>query len=85
MIGSRLDIITIHEFDDGYDDDEWTTAWNKCINLRELYVHHCTAESVKTIFATRKESLTVVSLSFDPSTDEEDVKKAMGYCAKGTK
>lgn len=64
---------------------EWTNEWNKCINLRSIIIRESSAEYVEVIFSTLKDKLKVLRLCTDDEAGEEDMKKLMDVCARGTK
>ena len=63
LIGSRLKAISIYGCHSS-NWDEWTKAWNECINLQELYNYQCNVMEAKAMFSTPKPHLTVMHLRF---------------------
>lgn len=63
-IGRRLEAVTMFGYFNDGDYGEWTSGWNKCINLRELYFNSCAINEAEAIFSTRKKHLTVLRLGF---------------------
>lgn len=79
-IGHRLEVIFIFELLYSKNLVEWTKAWGKCKNLRELYIVGCNKKVLETIFAAVKEQLIVLRIA----NRDLDAKEVLDICTKGT-
>jgi len=85
LIAPKLDYMPSADYPPfGGNDDEWRYLWNKCINIRELYILVKEVTKVQQIFSTPKKHLKVLRLGFLPNSDTEDVEKVMKACVEGT-
>jgi len=66
------------------DEAEFRNAWNKCVNLNELRVQLDTFERFQLVLSTPKVHLKNISIDFDLSMDENEMKNIVKILSKGT-
>lgn len=87
MLGPQLEKIqnVFYPHDEGIVDfSGLESAWNECVNVRDLEVHDCGVEYAKAIMETPKEHVEILYVGSGYGTEGSEMKNVMDIFSEGT-